>query len=162
MAKGGLEGDDPAQRAGGQDLLGLLVGRSQTLVMADHQALAALLGGGHHGLALLQRDRHRLLAQNVLAGLQRLDADLGVKRIGHTHGNRVDLRIGQQLIHTGVYLSAVQIHQCLSTFGDQVIEPFDLHITVMEILIPVALLGDGAAADDTNFQHVASTPLIVL
>ena len=154
VAEGGLEGDDAAHGAGGEDLLGLLMGRGQTLVMADHQALAALLGGGHHGLALLQGDGHRLFAQDVLAGLQGLDADLGMEGVGHTDGDGVDLGIGQQLIHTGVHLAAVQIHQGLGTLGDQVIEAPDFHGAVVEVFIPVTLLGNGAAADDANSQHV--------
>ena len=154
MAEGGLEGDDAAQCAGGQELLGLLMGGGQALVMADHQALAALAGGGHHGLALLQGDRHGLLAQDVLAGAQRLDADLGVEGVGHADGNGVDVRIGQQRVHISVDLTAVEVHQRLRTLGNQVVKALDLHVRVMEIFVPVTLLGNGAAADDANSQHV--------
>ena len=56
----------------------------------------ASLDGGDHGVGLLERERHRLLAQDVLAGHGGGDHAVGVQVGGQADVDHVDLRIGQE------------------------------------------------------------------
>ncbi|MEG8037531.1 hypothetical protein QP157_20095 [Sphingomonas sp. LR61] len=51
-------------------------------------------GSGGHRLGLFDGVRERLLAQDVLAGLERGDRDLDVRRSGRHDVDDVDVRVG--------------------------------------------------------------------
>ena len=81
------DGADPPL---GDEPLGQADGRHATVGEAHHRAdarLRGLLGRGRHGLGLGDAVGERLLAEDVLAGLERLDGDLGV---GVARGADVD------------------------------------------------------------------------
>ena len=69
-------------------------------VVAVHERLAqqsaAPLGGVECRIHLLGVARERLLAEHVLAGLERFDRPLGVQRVRQRDVDRLDLGIGEQ------------------------------------------------------------------
>ena len=72
-----------------------VLGRQAQLV-ADAKDAAARAGGGEQAVAVLQRRRHRLLEQHVLAGVEGGHADLRVQVVGHDDRDRVDVAAGEQ------------------------------------------------------------------
>jgi hypothetical protein len=60
--------------------------------VADHQGTAGLLGGINHRLRLGDRAGDRLFAEDVLAGAQRGDGQLGVGGRGGAKADGVDVR----------------------------------------------------------------------
>ena len=85
---------DPADPAVGHELAGQGQGRDAAVVEAGHRADAP--GGGprrrgRHGLGLGQRVGERLLAQHVLARLERRDGDLGVQVARRAHVHELDV-----------------------------------------------------------------------
>ena len=82
-----------AEHAGLHRLDGFQIVRLEMAAIADHQLLARLLGGGDHRLAFGDRDRHRLLAHHMFAGLVRADRVFGVHRVGQHDIDDVDVRI---------------------------------------------------------------------
>ena len=94
-----------------------------------------------------------LFAQHVLSGLEEIDGDGGMDGVGRADGDRLDLGIVQDLviiIHG--FAAAVFFHGGVGAFGDDVAEPLDLHVGVFHVRRDVGAVGDGAAADDGNFQ----------
>ncbi len=82
------------QPAGGDDPLGERERRDPPVVEADHRPDAAgrgRLGGPGHLLGLLDGVRQRLLAQHVLARLERSDRDLGVAVARRADVHQVDV-----------------------------------------------------------------------
>ncbi len=69
--------------------------------VGDHQHPARRVRGRDHRLGLLQRGRHRLLDQHVLARLQAGDRLLGVQAVRRAHHHGIDLRVGGQLAPVG-------------------------------------------------------------
>ena len=71
-------------------------------VVAVHERLAqqsaAPLGGVECRIHLLRVAREWLLAEHVLAGLERLDRPLGVQRVRQRDVDRLDLGIGEQVL----------------------------------------------------------------
>ena len=66
-------------------------------VEADHQPRARCVPGVQDAVAAVDGDRHRLLAEDVLAGLQRGDRVLLMAVVGRGDGDRVDVGSGDQL-----------------------------------------------------------------
>ena len=64
-----------AQLAGIEDLLGLETGAVEVMNVSHHELDAASVCSGHHGVALLQTERHRLLYQHVLARVEAVDGE---------------------------------------------------------------------------------------
>jgi hypothetical protein len=64
--------------------------------LLEHQAQA--LGGVEGTLDVCGAAAHRLLAQHVLAGLQRPDRPLDVQRVGQRVVDRFDLGVGEQVL----------------------------------------------------------------
>ena len=128
------------------------MGFGQTLVETDHQVLAGLTGGLHHGLAVLLGGGHGLFAQHVLARLQGLDADGGMETVCHTHAYRVHVAL-QQLLHRGEGASAVLLGQSLCLFRHHVVKTGDFTVGILMVLRGVADLGDLAAADNSYFHN---------
>ena len=69
-------------------------------MVAPHERLgqdeALALGDVEGALDLLGAARQRLLAEHVLAGLERADRPLDVQRVGQRDVDRVDLGVGEQ------------------------------------------------------------------
>jgi hypothetical protein len=76
------------------------MGRVEPLVEGGGVGDAGLLASGDHRLRVLDRERHRLLAQNVLPGVSRCldERTMQVVRGRHVHG--VDTRL-EELSRTG-------------------------------------------------------------
>ena len=159
VAQNGAEGDHIADDAAVQHLLGLAVHRVKTHVVAHHQVSAIALSGGHHGLALRQRDRHGLFAQHVLAGVQRRGGDLRMAAVFHADGYRINVVAVQQVKIGVADAAAVFGGHLLGTGAVLVVVGHDLRIGVGCILGQMAHLRDLAAADDTNSNHTKAPPL---
>ena len=68
-----------------------------SLLRADHEQLVRLLAGVADQLVLFERERQRLLAKDVLAGLQGLDGDFDVPMVGRDDAHHVDIVALQHL-----------------------------------------------------------------
>ena len=66
--------------------------------VADRQALAGLLAGGDHGIAFGDGGRHRLLADDVLAGTEGGDDVLGMDAGRRDHVDHVDRLVRGDLL----------------------------------------------------------------
>ena len=77
--------------------------------VADHQLAAGRLGRRDHLLALLRRVGHRLLAQHVLAGLERADGVLGVHAVGQHDVDDVDVRVVRQAVVVVVGVDVLRV-----------------------------------------------------
>ncbi len=87
----------PADRAlVDQPLDGAPLARQPELVADVDQAIVAP-GGRNQAVATLDRIRHRLLEQKILAGRERRLADLGVGVVGRHHVDHADRRVGHQV-----------------------------------------------------------------
>ena len=76
------------QRARAQDR------RIERMTVADHEIHARRLRGRHHRGAFLERERHRLLDQHVLAASHREDRVLRMVLMRRRHVDDLDRRIG--------------------------------------------------------------------
>ena len=114
---------------------------------------AVALGSRHHGLALRQRDRHGLLHQHVLPGVQSRRADLRMAAVLHTYRYGVYVGIIHQLVEAVVDLAAILRRHLLGTRRVLVVESYDLRIGVGCILRQMAHLCDLAAADNADSDH---------
>ena len=120
---------------------------------ADHQELSALLGGGEHFPRLSGGGGHRLLAEDVLAGLQGGD---GAGRVGGVPGadaDRVDFgQLGEHDVLVGVEAGdAILFTHLLEALFADVAEGVQLDVRVFQIALDVGF-GDVADADDGNFD----------
>ena len=84
------------------------------LLRADEEDLVAvLLAGVADELVFFQRERQRLLAEDVLAGLQRFDGDLHVPMVGRHDADHVNVAALQHLaivaVDVGLALADVRI-----------------------------------------------------
>ncbi len=96
--------------------------RSRSLrccVPTKKHLVAVLLAGVADQLVLFQRQRERLLAEDVLAGLQRLDGDLDVPVVGRDDADHVDVVALEHLaiVAVGVGLALADACRCLRPFG---------------------------------------------
>jgi len=66
--------------------------------IAGHERHVVLLSRLHHGLGVPQRERHRLLDDDVLAGVGGDDRLLGVDSIGRLNPDGLDFRIRHELL----------------------------------------------------------------
>ncbi len=148
MFEGGAEGEDLAEAAGGEDFLGAHVRGHETLVQADHEKLVVLFGGGHHRPGVFAGGRHRLFAQNVLAGIERFDAHGGVRAIGAADDHGVDIGGFEEIVVVGEGGGAVLLAEGLSAARGGIGDRDDAGVTVAVTLGEVAALSDGTAADD--------------
>ena len=71
--------------------------------------LAAALTRSHELPALLGVQRHRLLAQHVLAGFERAHAPGNMQVVGQRDVDRLDVRVGQQRLVATVGLGNAQL-----------------------------------------------------
>ena len=66
-------------------------------VLSDHQRHPRLVGGVDHLPAFVERDRHRLLGNRVLARLGRGDGEGRVGVVGRADVHGIDVRLAQHL-----------------------------------------------------------------
>ena len=93
MAERRAEGHDFADDAFLEELLGLQVGGHEALVMADHELAAELLSREDHLGGVFEIGGHRLLAEDVLAGLQAGDRQAGMLAVGRADADGVDVLV---------------------------------------------------------------------
>ena len=146
MAEAGAEGDDIADQALIDQPLGLHVGLGKALIVADHQEFAVLFRTVHHGLAVGQGGGHGLFAQDVLAGVQGLDAQCRMSVVGGTDRDGVDLRVCQQLLRRVIGQTTVFGGHILRPALGGIVEAHQLYIRVLRIFRDVPHLGDLPAA----------------
>ncbi len=87
----------------GQQLEQAQVRRVVALHRADLQDAAGRVARGRDAVALLDRERERLLAEHVQPRLERAACDVGVKRVGHADDDRVEAE-AEQVVESGVPL----------------------------------------------------------
>ena len=153
VAEAGAEGDDIADQALIDQPLGLHMGLGQALIVADHQEFAVLFRTFHHGLAVGQGGGHGLFAQDVLAGVQGLDAQLRVGVVGGADGDRVDVRVGKKRLGGVIDLPAVFVRLLLGPGPVGAEKGRQLCIRVLRIFGDVPHLGNFSAANDTDVDH---------
>ena len=90
QVRAGAEQVGAADRARGDQVPHHTVGLVEEQVVAHHQAKARSVRGRDHAVALSQRDRHRLLHQDMQARGERLQHRVAVVSVGHTDDERVD------------------------------------------------------------------------
>ena len=90
-------------RALGQELEQAQVGRVVALHRPDLEHAPGRVARGGDAVALGERERERLLAEHVQAGLERLAGDLGVERIGRGDDDRIEAE-AEQVVERGVLL----------------------------------------------------------
>ena len=89
---------------------GELVVRLVAAAVGHHQLLVGRLGRRDHLLAVLGRGvGHRLLAQHVLAGLERADRVLGVHAVGQHDVDGLDVRVVGDLVEVLVVVDVLRI-----------------------------------------------------
>jgi hypothetical protein len=81
----------------------------QAKLVADGEDAPRAPRGGDQPVAALQRRCQRLLQQDVLAGLQRRQADLGVQGVGHDDVDDVHVPARQQLAVVPVHRHAGEV-----------------------------------------------------
>ena len=160
VAHHSAEGDHVTDHALVEQLLRAAVDGVKAHVVADHKVLAVELGGGDHGLALGQRDGHGLFAQDVLARIEGVGGDLRVAAVVHTDGHRVDRGVVEQVEIGVVHLAAVLRGDLLSALTVEVIVADQLDIGVCCVFGQMAHLRNLAAADDSNFNHSGTPPVL--
>ena len=134
------------------------MGLGQPLILTDHQILAGFLCCSHHGLALFQGDRHRLLAQNMLAGFQRGDGNFSMGMVGSANTDSLDFGVSQQLLVGSKCLAAVLYSQFLRSCPVNIIEAVNFRMGIGCILGDMTNLRDLSTSDDTYFDaHVLSS-----
>ena len=89
---------DVAELARVGDLLQLDHARVVLEQVADHQDLARALGRGRDLLGVGDGLRQRLLDEAVLAGLERLEREVGVGRHRRGDDHRVERVVGEQIV----------------------------------------------------------------
>ena len=153
---GGLSVVDIAQPAVVHNLLGNLVHREVTVLIADGQHLAGAVPGVQHLLGVGGGGSHGLLAQHMLAGFQSGHSDLAVSHVGGQHMHSVNGGISQQVVIIRVNLgvrSAILLGGLLSALGDQVAESHHVHIfLLLGHAREVFAVGDAAATNKADLQ----------
>jgi hypothetical protein len=133
----GLDVDDPAELARADDLAHPADRRVVDLGMALHVFHAVLLDRLDHRLALVERHRHRLFADHVLAALRGMDGVLGMQRVRRRHPDRVHLRAVAHRLdriehrHVAAEPLAEQLHVVAPDVGepgelDQIVERLEI------------------------------------
>ena len=153
VADGGAEGNDIADDAVLQQLLGPAVHGVKAHIVAHHEVLAVKLGSRHHGLALRQGHSHGLFHQHVLAGIQGGIGDLGMIPVFHAYGYRIDLWVIEQLKIGFIHFSAVFFRHLPGPVDVFIVVAHQLGIGIGAVLRQVPKLGDLAAANNTDFNH---------
>ena len=126
--------------------------------VGDHQFSLGRFGGRDHALCFFDGDRHRFLAQNVLAGLQHLPRDGRVQVIGNGDDDRVDLGIGRQAIEIGEsFFDAMLVRQSLQGGLVPVADGDDLGAGVGQQNGKVKVANDGPRSEDAH-PHAAHAP----
>ena len=155
--------EDPAELAAIDDVLRERHRRDAAVVVPDHVRHAGLLDGGAHLLTLGHVHRQRLLAEDRLAVLRRLDGDLSVEVVGRADIDGVDVIGGDELPPVGLdplVSPAVGEGFCLLWVAGGDSLQHGQVFQVEEILDAVVAVGVGAAheavadhADAEGFCH---------
>ena len=101
-----------------------------------------------------------LFAQHVLPGPESVHGDGGMDVVGRADGDGLHLWVGQHIVvihHSGA--AAVLLHGGLGPLRDDIAEILDLRFGILHIGGDVGGIGNGAAADNSDF-HIQYTPLL--
>ena len=153
MSEGRAEGENFSDRSLTDQRPGPLVLLHHALILPDHEHLPAFLGSLDHGFAFPDGHRHRFLAQDMLAGFQGPDRNLRVLGIRHADADRVNRRIGQELIHRLVNPAAVLCGHLFRPVPVPVAVTGNLGIRIRSIFGNMPVLRDAAASDDSCLYH---------
>ena len=154
---------DVAQPAVFDDLLRDLVLRKVAVLVADRQHLAGSVSRLEHLLRVRLGRSHRLLAENVLAGLERSDRDLAVRDVRGQNMDGVDRRVSQKLLVVGVDLrvrGAVFLRGLFGSLKNEIAECAHIDAFLLRHAREMLAVGDAAAADkaDSQICHWISPP----
>ena len=140
---------------GVQDFLRFDVHRQEVVGQTHHQLYVVGAGGCDHLVALLQRERHGLLDQYVLAGVERIHAQPVVQVVTEHNAHGVDLGVLQQFRVRGVALrDVVGVHVLGARGLDQIGAGHDLHVVQLRNALGMGT-GNAAQANHSNSQHRA-------
>ncbi|MBM2821004.1 MAG: hypothetical protein HW405_764 [Candidatus Berkelbacteria bacterium] len=114
-ASGGSE-LDLAEAAGIQDLLDHHVLGPEPQDLADHHLHVGLLRGRDHRLTVFDSERHRFLAEHVLACGGDLLDNLAVEVGGDTDIHHIHLAIGEHFINARVHRDVVHLGELQTAF----------------------------------------------
>jgi len=124
---------------------------AETVLIADSEDLAGSVAGFDHLLGFLVVHSHRLFAENVLAGVERVDGDAAMLAVVRKHEHRVDRLIFKQFFVVGVNLAgfvAVLFVSLDRTLFDDVAERHHFGVRVLLFGGHVFAVSDTAAADN--------------
>ena len=86
-------------------------------VVEDVEHLPALTGGRDHAVGLGDGQTHHLVGDDVLAGLQRTDGQVRVRRMRRGQDHQIDLRIGDHRLETLIGTAMPFGHDLLARIG---------------------------------------------
>jgi hypothetical protein len=99
--------------------------------VTHQQTNAGRFGGVDHLLSTVQIDRHRLLDQNVFAGLRR-DHDVVDVKVGRRCDvYRIDLRKRDEALDVGATTRIIARGELIAHFGDRLGERYELDIRML-------------------------------
>ena len=84
------------------EILDVPVAGDRAHQQADLQQAAGLAGGVAHGPRLVEAERHRRLAEDVLAVFESGDREAGVDRARQADVDRIDIAVFEQCTHACV------------------------------------------------------------
>ena len=144
---------DVAQLAIINDLLDQVHIVVETVDHADVQHLAGLMLCLLHFQSFRIGTGCRLFAQHMLARPEAIDGDGGMDIIGRTDGNGLHFGICQyfMIVRDGL-AAAIGRDGLLGTLGENIAEIEDLSVLVLHIRGDMGIVGNGAAADHSNFD----------
>ena len=116
----GGDHDRSSQHAATDDLDHFEDAAVETLRMANQQPHTVAFGGADHRVAIIQRQRHRLIGDYLLAVLRSDDGVFGVQRIGREDVDGVDVRSLAQLLDAGIGPAAVAAGERIARFRARV------------------------------------------
>jgi len=121
----------------------------ESLVLVDAEQLAARARGNDHCLGTGAPHAHRLLAEDVLTGLERGDCHWRMQRVRQGDRDEIEVGASQKLLRCGIDRSDVEAPRDVeSASAVRIADGADLD-TRGEQRRDVALLGDAAASDDS-------------
>ena len=131
---------------------------AETVLIADGEDFARLVASFNHLLGFLVVHSHRLFAENVLAGVERVDGDAAMLAVVGEHEHRVDALVFKELFVVGVNLAgfvAVLLVSLDRALFDDVAERYHFGVRVLLFGGHVLAVCDTAAADNaySHFFH---------
>ena len=125
----------------------------EAVANADIENFAGLVGNLLHLKRLGEHSRGRLLAQNVLAGFEKVNGYYRVKIIVGADRHGVQLGVVEEVVIIGDRLAAaVFLDGSLGTLGNYIAEILDLRVRILHICRDMSGIGYITATDNGNFE----------